>query len=406
MSTTPTPAEQAAAFADAVRRAGIRADFGDLDETAQTEYWASQAQAIMGPDWDGQDADVEKFAESLELSPGRTVTHTLDAAADSDAFLYYGDMTYGSANEYVNWYEADDPSRIVTYPLYPAPSTDRFDSTVWANRVFRADSRTFTIGATSVQVQVELGVQERENVAMDIMEFHVHVHIWPPDGGHEVKKTWCSHVSYNGVDRWSFQKLGRDDYPIYSPFYPCVMEFGFWGKGQALMWRARAEVHCGDPNCWAGNTHHIVHPARPAPGRFYLLRGLDFLPKTGQPQSVRFTMPGGGGGGGGGGTVEPPQPRPTLQFTARAGASGTHGDPYTGVFAVPAPRTEVPTYGSGGYGGHGGGGGAGGATTIIRRFTSDKAEAIEQIAQTHPHGYASPGGQATKGGDGCILIFW
>ena len=109
---------------------------------------------------------------------------------------------------------------------------------------------------------------------------------------------------------------------------------------------------------------------------------------------------GGGGAGGGGSTV--------LRFTANGGISGRHCDLLNGSSSIghPSARYEKPSYGSGGYGGHGGGGGAGAATVVIRKFTSGKADSVEQIAVACRHGYGSGGGQGGNGGNGCILVFW
>lgn len=117
--------------------------------------------------------------------------------------------------------------------------------------------------------------------------------------------------------------------------------------------------------------------------------------------TVKLSWGSGGGGGGG-------KPTTTLIFTATAGLSGRHCDPIenTGWLYRPASRTEGPAYGSGGYGGHGGGGGAGASTAVIYRFSTNKANNLEQIAVARRHGYGSGGGQGGKGGDGCILIFW
>lgn len=98
----------------------------------------------------------------------------------------------------------------------------------------------------------------------------------------------------------------------------------------------------------------------------------------------------------------------TLVFKAYAGLSGRHCDPMqdTGFLHHPSARTELPAYGCGGYGGHGGGGGAGAGTVVIRKFTSGKADNVEQIAISMRHGYGSGGGAGGQGGDGCVLIFW
>lgn len=124
------------------------------------------------------------------------------------------------------------------------------------------------------------------------------------------------------------------------------------------------------------------------------------LPISVEAYTITFTKTAGGGGG-----FENPI---TLVFTATAGLSGRHCDPVAdpGWLYHPAPRTEVPAYGSGGYGGHGGGGGAGASTVVIYKFDSARADYVEQVARTRRHGYGSGGGRGGKGGDGCILIFW
>lgn len=124
---------------------------------------------------------------------------------------------------------------------------------------------------------------------------------------------------------------------------------------------------------------------------------LNVKPDLGS-SSITFTWDSGGGGG----------EQTTLVFTATAGLSGRHCDPVAdpGWLYHPAPRTEVPAYGSGGYGGHGGGGGAGASTVVIYKFDSARADYVEQVAKIRRHGYGSGGGRGGKGGDGCILIFW
>lgn len=114
---------------------------------------------------------------------------------------------------------------------------------------------------------------------------------------------------------------------------------------------------------------------------------------------ITYDPGGGGGGGGGGGSV--------LKFTAESGLSGRHADPLHGLSVTrPIARSERPPYGSGGFGGHGGGGGAGASTTVVRKFTSGKADSVEVNALVKRHGYGSGGGQGGQGGDGCILVFW
>lgn len=129
-----------------------------------------------------------------------------------------------------------------------------------------------------------------------------------------------------------------------------------------------------------------------------------FFPKINKTTvngTVTLSWVSGGGGGG-------EKPTTTLYFTATAGLSGRHCDPVEnpGWLYHPAPRTEIPAYGCGGYGGHGGGGGAGAATVVIRKFETGRADSLTQTAITRRHGYGSGGGKGGKGGDGCILIFW
>ena len=132
--------------------------------------------------------------------------------------------------------------------------------------------------------------------------------------------------------------------------------------------------------------------------------GRWFFPRINK-ESVNGTVTLSWVSGGGGGGVKPTT---TLFFTATAGLSGRHCDPVEnpGWLYHPAPRTEIPTYGCGGYGGHGGGGGAGAATVVIRKFETGRADSLTQTAITRRHGYGSGGGKGGKGGDGCILIFW
>lgn len=166
--------------------------------------------------------------------------------------------------------------------------------------------------------------------------------------------------------------------------------------------------------CWKQyrfTKHPGVHPGgyvpneyetyyEPSPEGTWNRFVLTALPISVEAYTITFTKTAGGGGG-----FENPI---TLVFTASAGLSGRHCDPVAdpGWLYHPAPRTEVPAYGSGGYGGHGGGGGAGASTVVIYKFDSARADYVEQVARTLRHGYGSGGGQGGKGGDGCILIFW
>lgn len=137
----------------------------------------------------------------------------------------------------------------------------------------------------------------------------------------------------------------------------------------------------------------------------YPINSSESIPIKGISNTIydfTFSLPGGGGGGGGGGSDQT-----TLVLSAVAGISGRHADPIQNINAShPATRTEIPQYGCGGFGGHGGAGGAGSSTVVIRKFTTGKADHVDQIAKVRRHGYGSGGGQGGRGGDGCILIFW
>lgn len=343
-----TPDEQGTAFANAVADAGVMSSFQNMTPAQIQQYWNMQAVKYMGPDWDGNNADVYKFISDCGITSDNQVTQEIDTVAISgigtdDA----APMIFNQEDVISLLCGSDEYSISMSYVL---------------------EDRTSELGAVNVWHHVSLTVYRNGELY------------------HEYTKKSFQGVSVGGSSYVvSISSSPLSWHATVESYGSDWINIGVYVDSLDLTIVYRQTEGYLEPQTYHSSLEDPVH--------------FDSLYLNGSPQngSVTFTMESGGGGGG----------QSTLAFTAIAGLSGRHCDPLQdSLLYHPISRSEVPSYGSGGYGGHGGGGGAGAATVVIRKFSTAKADRVEQIAIPMRHGYGSGGGKGGKGGDGCIIIFW
>lgn len=342
-----------AAFASAVAAYGISTDFGNATDRQIKNFWNSQSLKYMGVNWNGENANISKFITDFGITYGSKITHSYSLLGDI-GLTESGQIPYILQNgDSIEFDYHGNPFNI---------SLSQIIETVVGTEV--ETDGLIGIAATLSAIISTTGAQNQNKFLISISTRGKSI---------ENADGWIKwHGEYKKVnDRFTELVLYMDEAKLEISFVT--------SKGDIQ------------------KSYHTISDSFNIYSLYFDSAYFDSV------LTITFDYGSGehGGGGEGGSGVS------VLSFTAISGVSGRHADPFfLQKSTTPATRSEIPPYGCGGLGGHGGGGGAGSSTVVIRKFTSGKAESVDQIAIVKRHGYGSGGGQGGIGGDGCILVFW